>query len=120
MMTYQTLFIRAKNVLKKRYDIDLNVDSSLSWLTLQVSEIFDIKKKVEPGELKPLLHTLRRQNPTKFYLLEQELINYIRKENKKPTIRKINPVEEIDLNKVQKKKDDDFEPPSDASGYIYS
>ena len=118
MTNYQNLFIRAKNVLKKRYDIDLNLEHSISWLTVQVSEINN--RNIEPGELKPLLEAMRRQNPTKFYLLEQELINFIRAEKKIPTIRKIKSVEEVDLSKLSNKKDDDFEPPADASGYIYS
>ena len=90
----------------------------MSWL--QTSLELKLNEKILPNELKPHLEMLRRNEPTKFYMLEQDLIKFVRKEVMRPYVREIKPkVEEINLNKVSKKKDDDFES-SDASGFIYS
>lgn len=122
MVHIQKLFMRTKNVLKKRYDIELNDnlwDLISIWLRTQLNS--SIKNKaINQDSIKPLLELMRRQQPTKFYLLEQNLIKHIRmviKKEQRPIIRNV--VEEIDLSNLSKDKDDDFES-SDAFGYIYS
>lgn len=122
MVHIQKLFMRTKNVLKRRYDIELNDnlwDLISIWLRTQLNS--SIKNKaINQDSINPLLELMRRQQPTKFYLLEQNLIKHIRmviKKEQRPIIRNV--VEEIDLSNLSKDKDDDFES-SDAFGYIYS
>ena len=110
MATYESLFKRARVILKSRYDIDLAPEHWLmleDWLCNQTSEI--TSHKTSKAQLIPQLEMIRRQNPTKFYLLEQDTIKELRRKIsfKKTPIRK----PKIILDLPDKQTDD-----NDSSG----
>ena len=94
MTSYDYLFKRAKNVLKARYNIDLNESQWTKvepFLSTQLISILKIEK-IQNEEIKYYLELLKRQNPTKFYLLELDLIKEFRniqKKEQRPTVRKV-------------------------------
>ena len=119
MTSYDYLFKRAKSVVKARYNIDLD-DTKWSkvepFLSSQLKDILK-KDKIQQEEIKYFLELLKRQNPTKFYLLELDLIKEVRNNQKKeqrPTIRSI-PEPKITLK--DKKRDDSEH--DDTTGFIY-
>jgi hypothetical protein len=120
MVSYDYLFKRAKTVLKTRYDIEL--DEKI-WQTIEPflnSRLKNILKeeKIQHEEIKYFLELFKRQNPSKFYLLELDVIKEIRnlqKQNQKPTIRKIPEPAEIS---IKDRKDRDFDT-DDRTGFIY-
>ena len=122
MVSYDYLFKRAKSVLKTRYNIEL---SESHWakvepfLNSQLKIILN-EDKIRSEEIKYYLELFKRQNPSKFYLLELDLIKEIRKDykqNQAPTVRKVNKPEIFISNKSDKHDRD--EDPNDSAGYIY-
>ena len=120
MTTYDYLFKRAKNVLKTRYDIELTEsrwNSIEPFLQAQLLTILN-KEKIQLEEIKYFLELLKRQNPTKFYLLELDLIKEVRsdfKKNQAPTIRNVSE-REIIIKDTSRKDDTDHD---DNAGFIY-
>ena len=118
MTSYDYLFKRAKNVLKARYNIEL---TESKWTTIEPFLSSQIKvflkiDKLQPEEIKYYLELLKRQNPTKFYLLELDLIKEVRNNQKKeqiPTVRKIIEPE------IRMKDDHDDSDSGDGADYIY-
>lgn len=120
MASYDYLFKRAKTVLKTRYNIDLSESLWTSvepFLNTQLKNVLN-KDNIQTEEIKYFLELLKRQNPTKFYLLELELIKEIRrihKDNQAPTIRKVSEPQ-ITITKDSNDTDED---PNSSSDYIY-
>ncbi len=119
MTSYDYLFKRAKGVLKARYNIELTEPQWSEvepFLSAQLVTILK-QEKIKQEEIKYYLELLKRQNPTKFYLLELDLIKEIRKNQKKeqiPTIRKIS-----EPQITVKDKDRDDSEHDDTTGFIY-
>ena len=122
MTSYDYLFKRAKTVLKTRYDIDLD-ESQWSaiepFLQTQLVIILSDHDKIKNEEIKFYLELLKRQNPSKFYLLELDVIKEIRtnqKKNQAPTIRKIRE-QEITITDTKTRNDDPDG--DDSASFIY-
>ena len=119
MVSYDYLFKRAKGVVKARYNIELDEskwNNIEPFLNLQLKNILK-KDKIQQEEIKYFLELLKRQNPTKFYLLELDLIKEIRsnqKRDQRPTVRKV-----IEPELVIKDKDRDDSEHDDTTGFIY-
>ena len=119
MLSYDKLFKRARNVLDTRFNIDIQ---NFNWTVIEPflkNQLIENMKKeeIQNEEIKYFLEILKRQNPTKFYLLELELIKEIRNEIKKeqrPTVRHV--FESINI--MPRKDDDEFES-DDRTGFIY-
>ena len=120
MTSYDYLFKRAKTVLKTRYDIELTEprwNTIEPFLQAQLLIILN-KEKVQTEEIKYFLELLKRQNPTKFYLLELDLIKEVRrdyKRNQAPLVRK-NPEPQITVLDTKRNDDTDHD---DNAGFIY-
>ena len=125
LLYYTKLFKRAQTVLKTRYRIDLvqaDWKNVSSWLKDHLIVIKATERIKSDSELHLVLESLRRQNPTKFYLLEQDLIKEFRRRRDKlkkipvkNSIPKIGIIEGKQKKKDNDKKDEDKE----AGDYIY-
>ena len=120
MVSYDYLFKRAKTVLKTRYNIELTESRWATvepFLNAQLVVILN-KEKIQNEEIKYYLELLKRQNPTKFYLLELELIKEIRrdhKDNQAPTVRKVSEPQ-ITITKESSDRDEES---AGSSDFIY-
>ncbi len=118
MTSYNYLFKRANGVLKARYNIELD---EFQWtkvepfLSSQLKVILKIDK-VQQEEIKYYLELLKRQNPTKFYLLELDLIKEVRNNQKKEQIPIVRKIIEPEL-KIKDDRDDSDS--GDNADYIY-
>ena len=76
---YSKLFKRVAKILRTRYRIKLNVkdwENLETWIGDELSNILD--KKIHFKVLEMELENLRRHQPAKFYMLEQDLIKEFR------------------------------------------
>ena len=121
MTSYDFLFKRAKTVLRTRFDIALDESYWTAIEPFLQSQLLSIleKDKIQTEEIKLYLELLKRQNPSKFYLLELDVIKEIRnyfKKNQAPTVRKVNEsqIAVVDINKRRDEPEHD-----DNAGFIY-
>lgn len=119
MTSYDYLFKRAKSVLKARYNIELDESHWSAVEPFLKDQLHSLMKidKIKQEEIKFYLELLKRQNPTKFYLLELDLIKEIRsiqKKEQRPTVRNV-----IEPEISLRDKDRDDNDSGDTADYIY-